>query len=467
MARATAATTNPTALTLASARSRAMVMTDTTAVWINMLVRRPTATRRLTATRRSTASPPSMALTTNMTSMIPMAQSRAMELIRAMVTALVTVSMALDTVMAHTAIKILLTASTANPMEANPVTERSRATVMIKDTGVIGDKEHLTSTLRRKVTAAKKATEAKLDMALVTITAQSKAMDTTSLTVLTQRMARRALPPTVDTAATAAMVNPTALTLASARSRTTDMTNTTVAWISMAARSPMATRRNTATRRSTARAPSTPSTTNMPKKITMVRTGPMVLTRAMAINTLKDLMATMVTVMALTAIKISTTASTLNPMAANQATERNKVTVMIKAMATTRAMERLMNTWKKKVTAPKRATAIKKDMELAKTMAKRRVTDMSRATNLKILTVATRRLKAGPKEKYIVSISMLMVFMMTKNRPTVVTLATARNKTTDMTRATAVRIDMLVERLTATRRPTATRRSTASPPSLA
>ena len=99
-------------------------------------------------------------------------------------------------------------------MEANPVTERSRATVMIKDTGVIGDKEHLTSTLRRKVTAAKKATEAKLDMVLVTITAQSKAMDTTSLTVLTQRMARRALPPTVDTAATAAMVNPMALTLA-------------------------------------------------------------------------------------------------------------------------------------------------------------------------------------------------------------------------------------------------------------
>ena len=75
--------------------------------------------------------------------------------------------------------------------------------VMIKDMGAIGDKEHLTSTLRRKVTAAKKATEAKLDMVLVTITAQSKAMDTTSLTALTQCMARRALPPTVATAATA------------------------------------------------------------------------------------------------------------------------------------------------------------------------------------------------------------------------------------------------------------------------
>ena len=42
MARATAATINLTALTLASARSRTMDMTDTTAVWINMLVKRVT-----------------------------------------------------------------------------------------------------------------------------------------------------------------------------------------------------------------------------------------------------------------------------------------------------------------------------------------------------------------------------------------------------------------------------------------
>ena len=70
----------------------------------------------------------------------------------------------------------------------------------------------------------------------------------------------------------------------------------------------------------------------------------MVLTRVMAMNTIKDLMDTMVTVMVLTAIKISPTASTINPMAANQVTVRNRVTVMKKATATIRAMERLMST---------------------------------------------------------------------------------------------------------------------------
>ena len=85
---ATAATINPTALTLATARSRAMEVTGTTAVWINMLVKSPTVTRRLMATKRSTASPPSMVLTTNINSMMPMVQSRVMELIKAMVIAL-------------------------------------------------------------------------------------------------------------------------------------------------------------------------------------------------------------------------------------------------------------------------------------------------------------------------------------------------------------------------------------------
>ena len=70
----------------------------------------------------------------------------------------------------------------------------------------------------------------------------------------------------------------------------------------------------------------------------------MVLTKVMVINTIKDLMDTMVTVMVLTAIKISPTASTINPMAANQVTVRNRVTVMKKATATIRAMERLMST---------------------------------------------------------------------------------------------------------------------------
>ena len=70
----------------------------------------------------------------------------------------------------------------------------------------------------------------------------------------------------------------------------------------------------------------------------------MVLTRVMAMNTIKDLMDTMVTVMVLTAIKISPTASTINPMATNQVTVRNRVTVMKKATATIRAMERLMST---------------------------------------------------------------------------------------------------------------------------
>ena len=70
----------------------------------------------------------------------------------------------------------------------------------------------------------------------------------------------------------------------------------------------------------------------------------MVLTRVMAMNTIKDLMDTMVTVMVLTAIKISPTASTINPMAANQVTVRNRVTVMKKATATIKAMERLMST---------------------------------------------------------------------------------------------------------------------------
>merc|ERR1712038_753385 len=111
---------------------------------------------------------------------------------------------------------------------------------------------------------------------------------------------------------------------------------------------------------------------------------------------------------------------------------RNKVMVMMKVTATIRAMARLMNTWKRKVTEAKRATVRKKAMELAKTMAKRRATDMTRATVLKILTEVTKRLKVGPKEKYIVNISMLMVFMMTKNDHMAVTLAMARNKTTVM-----------------------------------
>ena len=70
----------------------------------------------------------------------------------------------------------------------------------------------------------------------------------------------------------------------------------------------------------------------------------MVLTRVMAMNTIKDLMDTMVTVMVLTAIKISPTASTINPMAANQVMVRNRVTVMKKATATIKAMEPLTST---------------------------------------------------------------------------------------------------------------------------
>ena len=183
----------------------------------------------------------------------------------------------------------------------------------------------------------------------------------------------------------------------------------------------------------------------------------MVLTRLMAINTLRAL--SDVVVMALTDIKISPTASTINPMAENQVMVRRKATVMMKATAMIEAMERLMSTSKRKVTAAKRATVPKKDMERAKMLAKRRATDMIRATVLKILTEATKKSKVGQKEKYTVNTNMLMAFMMTKNKPTAVTLNMARNRTTATTKATVARIDMLVERLTAIARNMATRKS--------
>ena len=197
-------------------------------------------------------------------------------------------------VMALTAIKVLISASTTNNMAANLATERSRVMVMMKDTDVTGVLELQMSTWRRKAMAARKATATRLDMVPVTTmvqrraTVMTRAMDKTpSMVSALARMSTANTAATADTVATAATINPTALTLATARSRAMEVTGTTAVWINMLVKSPTVTRRLMATKRSTASPPSMVLTTNINSMMPMVQSRVMELIKAMdiALNT--------------------------------------------------------------------------------------------------------------------------------------------------------------------------------------
>ena len=137
----------------------------------------------------------------------------------------------------------------------------------------------------------------KKDMVLLTTMARRRAMDTTRnmdrIPSTATALAREAV--ATMARVTTSIANLTMMTLAMARSRTTEMLDNTRRRINMLAKNPMATKRPTAIRRSTANLQSTPSTTNMPKKINMEPKKDMELKRAMVRSTLIALMAIKIT----------------------------------------------------------------------------------------------------------------------------------------------------------------------------